>query len=75
MRGSRQFCKRGSIIDSVSFVVVFLVAEGEADPNTTKSGPLSARKRNTIQMTFRWRADDDPTLNASLSPPPLWIRA
>ena len=44
--------------------MVFLVNEG--DPNTTKSGPSSARKRTAISMAFRWRADDGPTLNAGL---------
>ena len=34
----------------------FLLDEGREDPNTTKSGPSSARQRNTIQMAFRWRA-------------------
>ena len=27
------------------------------DPNTTISGPSSARQRNAIQMAFRWRAE------------------
>ena len=26
----------------------------------------SARQRNAIEMAFRWRADDGPTLNAGL---------
>ena len=34
------------------------------DPNTTISGPSSARQRNAILMAFRWRADDGLTLNA-----------
>ena len=28
--------------------------------------PSSARQQNAIEMAFRWRADDGPTLNASL---------
>ena len=44
----------------------FLVEEGTEDPNTTKSGPLSARQQNAILMVFRWRANDGPTLNAGL---------
>ena len=40
----------------------FLVDEGWEDPNTTKSGPSSARQRNAI--SFRWHADDGPTFNA-----------
>ena len=32
----------------------------------SKFGPSSARQRNAIEMAFRWRADDGPTLNASL---------
>ena len=39
---------------------------GRVDSNTTKSEPSSARQRNAIKVTFRWRADDGPTLNASL---------
>ena len=42
MRGSRKFCQRGSNFD------VFLVDDGRDDPNTTKSGPSSARQRNAI---------------------------
>ena len=34
--------------------------------NASKSGPSSARQRNAIQMVFRWRADDGPTLNSGL---------
>ena len=41
---------------------------GREDPNTTKSGPssaqtkrhFSAHQRNTIEMAFRWHADDGP---------------
>ena len=44
----------------------FLVEEGTEDPNTTKSGPLSACQQNAILMVFRWRANDGPTLNAGL---------
>ena len=36
------------------------------DPNTTISGPSTARQRNAIYMTFHWRADNGPTLNAGL---------
>ena len=48
----------------VSFATFFLVDEGREDPNTTISGPSSARQRNAILMAFRWRADDGPTLNS-----------
>ena len=41
MRGSRKFCQRGS-----NFENVFLVDEGCDEPNTTISGPSSARQRN-----------------------------
>ena len=37
------FCQRGSNFDNV-----FLVDEGREDPNTTISGPSSARQRNVI---------------------------
>ena len=50
MRGSRNFCPRGANFDNV-----FLVDEWWEDPNTTII---------IIKMAFRWRADDDPTLNA-----------
>ena len=44
----------------------FLVDKGSEDPNNNISGPLSARQGNAIQMAFRWRANDGPTLNADL---------
>ena len=40
--------------------------ETREDPNTTISGPSSARQRSAIYMAFRWRADDGPTLKAVL---------
>ena len=40
--------------------------ETREGPNTTKSGPSSARQRSAIYMAFRWRADDGPTLRAVL---------
>ena len=59
--------------DSESFVrggptltMLFLVDEGWDDPNTTTSGPSLARERKAIEMAFRLRADDGPTLNAGL---------
>ena len=54
MRGSRKFCQKGSNFDDGFFF--FLVDDGREDPNTTTSGPSSAR----------WRADDGQTLNAGL---------
>ena len=54
MRGSRKFCQRGSKFDG------FLFDEGSYDPNTTISGPSSARQRNAIF----WRFGDGPTLKA-----------
>ena len=73
MRGSRKFCQRGSKFDKVFlfffsffFFSFFFVVEGFEDPNITKNGPSSAGQRNAIEMAFRWRADDGPTLNASL---------
>ena len=61
MRGSRQFCQRESNFDTF-----FLVDDGRKDPNTTISGPSSARQLNAIYMAFHWRADVGPTLNAGL---------
>ena len=43
-----------------------LVDEWREDPNTTISRSPSAHQRNAIQMSFRWRADHGPTLNAGL---------
>ena len=48
------------------FLFVFAVYEGREDPNTTISAPSSARHRNAILMTCRWRAKDGPTLNKGL---------
>ena len=42
MRGSRKFCQGGPT------VTFFLVDEGREDPNTTISGPSSARQRSAI---------------------------
>ena len=52
MHGFSKFCQRGSNSDNL-----FLVDEGREDPNTTKTGPSSARQRN---------ADNGTTLNAGL---------
>ena len=46
------------------FGIIILVDEVIEDPNTTINGPSSAHQRNAIQVAFRWRADDCPTLNA-----------
>ena len=48
------------------FCLFFLVDEGIEDLNTAINGPSLAHKRNTIEMAFRWRADDGQTLNAGL---------
>ena len=61
MRGSREFCQRGSN----SFLFIFY--KGKEDRNSTKSGASSARQRNAIKMVFCWRADDSPTLNGGLA--------
>ena len=70
MRGFRNSCHRASNFDNV-FSFFFLVDERGDNQNTTKSGPSSARQRNAIQMVFRWRADDGPTLNSGMVA--LWI--
>ena len=62
MRGSRIFSQRGSNFVWQRYFSWWVV--GWEDPNTTISGPSSARQRNAIWMAFRWRADDGPTLNA-----------
>ena len=54
------------IVREIETTFFFLVDEGKKDPNTTKSGPLSARQRNAMQMAYRWRTDNGPTLNAGL---------
>ena len=62
MRGSRKFYQRGS-----NFDVFCLFFDGRReDSSTNKSGLLSSRQRNTIEMAFPWRADDGPTLNVGL---------
>ena len=63
MRGSRKFCQRVSKFDEGFFLLLlFIVGEGIEDPNWLSS----ARQRNAIEMAFRCRADDGPTLNAGL---------
>ena len=44
---SKKFCQRTTLL--ISF---FLLDEGREDPNTTISGRISERQRNTI---FEWR--------------------
>ena len=61
MRGSRKFWQRGSNSD-VFFFFFFFFDEGKEDPNSTKTG----HNRPANETPFRWRADDDPTLNAGL---------
>ena len=45
---SRKFCQRGSDFDNV----FFLVDEGRDDPNTTISGPTSARQQTSLKWSF-----------------------
>ena len=40
--------------------------DGREDPNSTKSRPSSARLRNAIEMAFRWRVENGPSLNVGL---------
>ena len=65
--GSRKFCQR----ESNSTLTIFLVDEGKEDTNTSQNGTSSAYQRNAILMSFGWRADNDPTLNAGLVA--LWV--
>ena len=55
MRGSRKFCQREPNI----FFFFFFSDNGKEDPNNTKSGPSSARKRNAI---FKWRFAGGPMM-------------
>ena len=47
---------------------LFLIDEGRENQNTTKSSPSTI----VIEMAFRWRADDGPTLNAGLVFHGIW---
>ena len=62
MRGSREFARRGPIL--ITLFCFFY--EGREYPNSTKSGPSSARQRNAIKMTFSWQADGGLTSNLGL---------
>ena len=64
MRGSRKFLQSGSNFDYVT--LLFFFDDWREDPNTTISGPSSARQRNAIQMAFCWWPDGGPTLNVGL---------
>ena len=44
---------------------------GIEDPKIDINGPSSARQRNAIEMAYRWRADDGPTLDAGFVA--LWL--
>ena len=48
------------------YLIFFLVDKGIEDTTTAINGPSSARQRNALSMTFRWRANDGQTLNADL---------
>ena len=50
--------------EGVQLLTTFYFDEGKVDPNSTKSGPSSSHQRHAIEMAFRWRADDGPTLNS-----------
>ena len=61
MRGSKVLSWGGGATVTFFFFLFFvfvLVDEGREDPNTTISGPSSARQRNAILMAFRWCAGD-----------------
>ena len=64
MRGSRQSRGGGGGGRGPNFDFSFKLTRVETreDPNTTKSGPSSARQRSAIYI---WR-DDGPTLKAGL---------
>ena len=53
------FTRGGPILTTL---FIFLDDRRE-DPNTTISGPSSACQQNTIEMAFRWLADNGPLLN------------
>ena len=63
---STGYCDGTAVKSVVLLLLFFLVGECIEDPNVTINGPSSARQRNAISMTFRWRADDGPILNAGL---------
>ena len=83
MRGSRKFCQRGSNLDNV-----FLVRWGRTYPNTTISGPFSARQRNASLACRLWPKNESwlgsffKGIGTSIAkifegvrtPCPLWIR-
>ena len=50
----------------ITFFFLFLVDKGIEDPNTALNGPSSARQRNAIEIAFRWRPDDGPTMYAGV---------
>ena len=51
---------RGSPSLTTFFFLFF--DEGKEYLNSTKRWPSSAHERNAIEMAFRWRTDDGPTL-------------
>ena len=52
--------------DAVLTKLTLTLVEGREDPNATISDPSLARLQNAIEMAFRRRVDDGPTLNAGL---------
>ena len=64
MCGSRTFCQRGGPTSTVFISFIFSLKRGGGgkNQNTTISRQSSALQRNAIQMAFRWRVDDGPTL-------------
>ena len=63
MRGSRQFCQRGSNYDNVVFSFVHERRRGERIQFHNMPAIIDPPAKRH-KMAFRWRADNDPTLNA-----------
>ena len=63
MRGSRKFYQRGSNFNNVFFLVD---KEGEGGSKYHYKRAIIGPPAKRHLMAFRWRADDDPTLNAGL---------
>ena len=56
MRGSGKFVRgEGGGGPTLTTFVFVLIDEGRDDPNTTKSGPSSARQRKAITAGNQWR--------------------
>ena len=71
MRGSREFFQRGSTLTTVGLFLSFFM-KGREDPNTSKSGPSLARRRNAIRIHWLITKLPSSLKYLAIIDPPTW---